>query len=82
MEDDTGKLLVDSENLIYNVFMGITISEYNAIELEPDETNSAHTCVRLFNKQFDESLLPGVAKKHLRIKNGKITEDSRSWEFF
>ena len=82
LEDDTGKLLVDPENLVYNVFMGITVSKYNATELEPDETNSAHTCVRLFKKQFDESLLPGVAKKYLRVKKGKVTEDSRSREFF
>ena len=49
MEDDTGKLLVNPENLVYNIFMGITVSKYNARELEPDETNSNHTCVRKFN---------------------------------
>ncbi len=82
MEDDTGKLLVDPEDLIYNVFMGITVSKYNATELEPDETNSAHTCVRLFKKQFDESLLPGVAKNIYVSKKEKSRKPAGAGNFF
>ena len=82
IENNTGKLLIDPEQLDYNVFMGITVSEYNQTELTFEDMTSDHSSVKLFKKKSDDSILETQMKKYFHIKKGKLTENCRSREFF